>query len=143
MLKSKSHPKVFLYNGQQQNSKLKKPLERPLSDSSEGQEKGKTLNKRLKEKAKRGPYLLTLSFMFCLLLKKTSSLAFIGKTKEGQNVFHSAPCSYSFIIFIKLDTDIADRDVYISLRFRSIVKLPLPSPTFQKTELLSCIVLFL
>lgn len=70
MLKSKSHPEVILYKWISRNSKLKKPLEHPLSDSSEGEENGQTLNKCLsEEKAKCDPNLLTLSFTFCLLLK--------------------------------------------------------------------------
>lgn len=40
--------KSFYIKGYQE-SKLKKPLEHPLSDSSEGEKKGQTLNKCLSE----------------------------------------------------------------------------------------------
>lgn len=91
MLKSKSHPEVILSKWISRNSKLKKPLEHPLSDSSEGEKKGQTLNKCLsEEKAKLSGAQTYLLFLLCSVSSaKTSSLALMGKTEEGQNVFPS------------------------------------------------------
>lgn len=47
MLKSKSPPEIILYKGISRNSKLKRPLEHPLSESLEGKEQGQTLSKHL------------------------------------------------------------------------------------------------
>lgn len=47
MLTSKSHSEIILYKWISRNSKLKTPLDPPLSESLEGKEQGKTLNKYL------------------------------------------------------------------------------------------------
>lgn len=62
MLKSKSHPEIILHKWISRNSKLKTPLEHPLSESLEGKEQGQPLNRYL-SKVKAS---FTLPLTFCL-----------------------------------------------------------------------------